>query len=32
MLSAIVTGTALNARGRPEIPAELDGLIGPSIQ
>jgi acyl-CoA thioester hydrolase len=31
MLSAIVTGTALNARGRPEIPAELDGLIGPSI-
>jgi acyl-CoA thioester hydrolase len=26
MLSAVVTGTALNARGRPEIPAELDGI------
>lgn len=24
MLSAIVTGTALNARGRPEIPPELE--------
>ncbi|RYF00634.1 MAG: acyl-CoA thioesterase [Comamonadaceae bacterium] len=24
MLSAVVTGTALNARGRPEFPAELD--------
>ena len=30
MLSALVTGTALNARGRPEIPAELDGLLGPT--
>lgn len=29
MLSAVVTGTALNARGRPEIPAELDRLLGP---
>ena len=27
MLSAIVTGTALNARGRPEIPAELNALL-----
>ena len=27
MLSARVTGTALNARGRPEIPAELDLLL-----
>lgn len=24
MLSAVVTGTALNARGRPEFPTELD--------
>ena len=29
MLSAVVTGTALNARGRPEIPPELDRLLGP---
>ena len=27
MLSAVVTGTALNERGRPEIPAELDRLF-----
>lgn len=31
MLSAVVTGTALNAQGRPEIPAELDGVLGSSI-
>lgn len=31
MLSALVTGTALNARGRPEIPAELADVFGPSI-
>jgi acyl-CoA thioester hydrolase len=30
MLSAVVTGTALNARGRPEIPAELDRVLGPA--
>lgn len=29
MLSAVVTGTALNERGRPEIPVELDGVLGP---
>lgn len=29
MLSAVVTGTALNARGRPEIPPELDLVLGP---
>ena len=29
MLSAIVTGTALNARGRPHIPPELDRVLGP---
>lgn len=29
MLNAVVTGTALNARGRPEIPAELDSVLGP---
>ena len=29
MLSAVVTGTALNQRGRPEIPAELDRALGP---
>ena len=28
MLSALVTGTALNAHGRPEIPAELEGVLG----
>ena len=31
MLSALVTGTALNARGRPEMPAELESVFGPSI-
>lgn len=30
MLSAVVTGTALNARGRPEMPAELDKAFEPS--
>ncbi len=30
MLSAVVTGTALNARGRPEIPPELDAALGPA--
>jgi len=29
MLSAIVIGTALNERGRPEIPLELDRVLGP---
>ena len=29
MLGAVVTGTALNQRGRPEIPAELDRVLGP---
>lgn len=29
MLSAVVTGTALNARGRPEIPPALDRALGP---
>lgn len=28
MLSAVVTGTALNERGRPQIPAELDRALG----
>lgn len=28
MLSALVTGTALNARGRPEMPPELARLFG----
>lgn len=28
MLSAVVTGTALNERGRPEIPLELDRALG----
>lgn len=28
MLSAVVTGTALNARGRPEIPPELGLALG----
>jgi acyl-CoA thioester hydrolase len=27
MLNAVVTGTALNERGRPEIPTELDRLL-----
>ena len=27
MLSAVVTGTALNVRGRPEIPFELECLL-----
>jgi acyl-CoA thioester hydrolase len=27
MLSAVVTGTALNERGRPEIPLELDLVL-----
>ncbi len=31
MLSAVVTGTALNQRGRPEIPVELDRLLGPFV-
>ena len=30
MLCAVVTGTALNARGRPEIPPELDQLLFPA--
>jgi acyl-CoA thioester hydrolase len=29
MLSAVVTGTALNERKRPEIPPELDRVLGP---
>jgi acyl-CoA thioester hydrolase len=29
MLNAVVTGTALNARRRPEIPPELDRVLGP---
>ena len=28
VLNAVVTGTALNERGRPEIPLELDRLLG----
>lgn len=28
MLSAVVTGTALNSRGRPEFPAELESAFG----
>jgi acyl-CoA thioester hydrolase len=31
MLSAVVTGTALNGRGRPEIPPELDRALGQSV-
>jgi acyl-CoA thioester hydrolase len=31
MLSAVVTGTALNERGRPEIPPELDRALGLSV-
>ncbi len=31
MLSAVVTGTALNQRGRPEIPPEIDRALGDSI-
>ncbi len=30
MLSALVTGTAINARGRPELPAELECIFGHS--
>jgi len=30
MLSAVVTGTALNERGRPEMPAELEAVLGTS--
>lgn len=30
MLSAVVTGTALNQRGRPEIPIELERALGRS--
>ena len=29
MLNAVVTGTALNEQGRPEIPTELDRALGP---
>jgi acyl-CoA thioester hydrolase len=29
MLNAVVTGTALNERKRPEIPPELDRVLGP---
>lgn len=29
MLSAVVTGTALNERGRPEIPFEIDHILRP---
>jgi acyl-CoA thioester hydrolase len=31
MLNAEITGTALNARGRPEMPAELEGILGSSV-
>lgn len=31
MLSALVTGTALNALGRPKMPTELDGIFGSSV-
>lgn len=31
MLSAVVTGTALNERGRPEIPVEIDRVLGLGI-
>ncbi len=31
MLSAVVTGTALNERGRPEIPQVLEVALGPTI-
>lgn len=30
MLSAVVTGTALNARGRPQLPEELEKAFGDS--
>lgn len=30
MFSAVVTGTAVNERGRQEIPFELDDLLGSS--
>ncbi len=32
MLGAVVTGTALNARGRPEIPPVLEAALGPVIE
>jgi len=31
MLSALVTGTALNARGRPEMPPELEAVLESSF-
>lgn len=31
MMNAMVTGTALNAQGRPEMPAELEGILVPSV-
>lgn len=31
MLSAVVTGTALNAQGRPEMPTELKDVLGSSL-
>lgn len=31
MMSAVVTGTALNERGRPEIPVELERALGQLI-
>lgn len=30
MLSAVVTGTAVNERGRPEMPADLEAVLGSS--
>jgi len=30
MFSAVATGTAVNERGRPGIPVELDGVLGSS--
>ena len=32
MLSAVVTGTALNERGRPEIPLQLELALGQAIE
>lgn len=32
MLSAVVTGTALNGRGRPEIPPILDDALGQQLK
>ena len=31
MLSAVVTGTAVNAKGRPEMPAELESALASPI-